>query len=195
MIEWLAAAGLGFLLGAVMGMPIGVVNLTVADAAVANHVRFAIGVGCGGALADATQSTIAFAGIGRLDREWTIVLSIVLSIAIAVYALVSWRRHARPILADDRSSLSRGVLTGLLLTLPNPAVFGVWIAIAAGLWAQPHPFVVGVAVGVGAATWFVLLARYVATRRAHRFARALPRLALLVLVAIAITTAARAGCS
>jgi threonine/homoserine/homoserine lactone efflux protein len=193
-IDWLAAAGLGLGLGAVMGMPIGVVNMTVADAAVANRVRFAIGIGLGGALADAIQSSIAFAGIGHLDRQWTLALSIVLAGAIAIYAVFAWRRHARPP-AADHSSLARGIPTGLLMTLPNPAVLGVWLAIAAALPAQPQPFVVGAGVGIGAAAWFTVVARYVAKRRDHPVARALPRIALVVLVGIAITTAVRAGCS
>jgi threonine/homoserine/homoserine lactone efflux protein len=112
-----------------------------------------------------------------------------------VYALIAWRRRARPIAPDDRSSFARGVPAGLLLTLPNPAVLGVWLAIAAALAPQPHPFVAGAAVGVGAAAWFAVLARYVAKRRDHPLARAVPRIALVVLAAVAITTAARAGCS
>ena len=195
MIDWLAAAGLGLVLGAVTGMPIGVVNAAIVDAAVANRLRFALGVGCGGALADAIHAGVAFAGVGQLDPAWTRAVSFAAAAALCAYAIVAWRARAAPVAAEDHSSFARGAPTGFLLTLPNPAAFGAWLTVAAALWRQPHPLVVGAGVGLGSAAWFALLARFVAVRRDHRIARALPRIAVGVLVAIAITTAARAGCS
>ena len=195
MIAWLAAAGLGLGLGVLTGMSVGVISAAVAQAAIANRVRFGIGVGCGGAIADVVHASAAFAGIGHLDATWTSAMSIIAAVAILGFVAVAWRGRARPVPLEDQSSFVRGLPTGLLLTLPNPAALGAWITVAALLWHQPYPIVVGVSVGVGSAVWFAIFARFVAVRRDHRFVRALPKIALGVLVAFAVTIAVRAGCS
>ena len=50
MTSLLLAAALGLGLGIVTGMPLGVVNVAIVDAAVAGRTRFATGIGVGGAL-------------------------------------------------------------------------------------------------------------------------------------------------
>jgi threonine/homoserine/homoserine lactone efflux protein len=194
-IDWLAAAGLGLLLGVLTGMSVGVISAAVAQAAIANRVRFAIGVGCGGAIADTIHASAAFAGIRHLDATWTSALSIIAAVVILGFVALAWRSRGKPVALEDHSSFARGLPAGLLLTLPNPAALGAWIMVAALLWHQPHPIVVGVAVGAGSSFWFAIFARFVAKRRDHRFVRALPKLALGLLVAFAITTAVRAGYS
>src|SRR5690606_22150843 len=59
-LDAIAAAALGVGLGAVTGMPIGVVNVAIVDAAVRGERRFATGIGIGGALADAGHAALAF---------------------------------------------------------------------------------------------------------------------------------------
>ncbi len=91
----LGAAGLGLGLGAVTGLPLGVVNVAVADAA-STHKRHAIGIGLGGALADSVHALLAFAGVGRLVTErpdLVRILAVVAAIAIVGYAVLAWRRH------------------------------------------------------------------------------------------------------
>jgi threonine/homoserine/homoserine lactone efflux protein len=195
MIDWLAAAGLGLLLGVLTGMSVGVISAAVAQAAIANRVRFGIGIGVGGAVADAIHASAAFAGVRHLDATWTSALSIVAAVVILGFVALAWRTRRMPVAVEDHSSFTRGLPAGLLLTLPNPAALGAWITVAALLWRQPHPIVVGISVGLGSAVWFAIFARFVAKRRDHRFVRALPKIALAILVAFAVTTAVRAGYS
>jgi threonine/homoserine/homoserine lactone efflux protein len=188
------AALVGVGLGAVTGMPIGVVNVAIVDASLRGEVRYAIGIGLGGALADALHSTLAFAGIGHLlstHPSWTSALAIAAASIIIGYAAFG----ARAITARKPRAGS-GIVAGLLLTLPNPAPLAAWAAIAAAIWpgiAVSLAIVVGACVGIGSALWFTLLARWIAKLPRHsRLARALPIVALILFVAIAIAGVARA---
>jgi threonine/homoserine/homoserine lactone efflux protein len=60
------AAALGGVLGVVTGMPIGIVNVAIVEAATRGERRFATGIGIGGALADTVHTTIAFVGVGHV---------------------------------------------------------------------------------------------------------------------------------
>jgi threonine/homoserine/homoserine lactone efflux protein len=201
----MVAAGLGLGLGAVTGMPLGVVNVAIVDAAAAGRRRFATGIGLGGAAADAVHAAIAFAGLGRVVTsrpELVRVLAALAAALIAGYAIAAWR--ARPVHRPlaDASRLSRGVATGALLTLPNPGALAAWVAVAAALvpgatLAEAGALAAGV--GAGSAAWFALLA-HLASRvpPEHRALRIIPRAALIALLGIAayaLTTAARGGCS
>ena len=53
------------MLGVVTGMPLGVVNVAIVDAATQGRTRFAIGIGIGGGLADTVHAAIAFAAVGQ----------------------------------------------------------------------------------------------------------------------------------
>lgn len=193
-----AALGLGVGLGVLTGLPLGVVNVAIVDAAAAGTRRYAIGLGIGGALADTVHSLLAFVGVGRLVTErpdLVRILGIVAAVIITAYALLAWRRHRRPVVvtpaaAVTSSSLGRGIPSGLALTLPNPGALGAWVAIAAALW--PHASLgeaigVGVGVGVGSAAWFTLLAYLVSRlRRDHPVLRYLPIVAIAVFIGVAI---------
>lgn len=63
------AAVLGVVLGVVTGLPIGVVNVAIVEAATRGERRFAIEIGLGGALADAVHAAIAFLGVGRVANH------------------------------------------------------------------------------------------------------------------------------
>ena len=193
MIEVAVAACAGFALGVVTGMPLGVVNVAVADAAAAGRIRFAIGIGIGGALADAVHAALAFVGIGRLVTErpqWTHAMALVAAVVIAAYVVFSLlgRRRPRP-----EAPGPRPVLLGLVLTLPNPGALAAWVAVAAALWptiSVAGALVLAAGVGVGSALWFAVLARWVA--RSPRVAGAVARVGLGLLVAIAAAGIARA---
>jgi threonine/homoserine/homoserine lactone efflux protein len=182
------AAVLGVVLGVVTGMPIGVVNVAIVEAATRGERRFAIQIGLGGALADAVHSAIGFVGVGHIvtaHPQWSRAMAIVAGCVVVGYALLALRQHQ---VAEPRRR-RYGVLTGLLLTLPNPAALGAWIAVAAAVWPAIHvvpALVLAACVGAGSALWFALLARWVAALPAdHRVVRWLPRIAIVLLVAIA----------
>jgi arginine exporter protein ArgO len=199
MIEIAQAAGLGLGLGVVTGMPLGVVNVAIVDAASTGRVRFATGVGIGGALADAVHAAVAAIGVGQLVlatpglERW---LAIGAAALILVYAVVAWRGKREQRAPSDDSSLARGALTGCVLTLPNPGALAAWVAVAAVLWPDAtivEAFVFGTGVGIGSAIWFAALARWVGRVRADHPALAIvPRIALVALVALAGIGVARA---
>jgi threonine/homoserine/homoserine lactone efflux protein len=206
-----AAAGLGLALGAVTGMPLGVINVAIADAAAAGRRRFAIGLGLGGAAADAVHAALAFAGLGRVVTarpELVRGLAIAAAALIAGYAIHAFRvRPAGGPGGDDRSgerraderrsgAAARGAATGALLTLPNPGALSAWVAVAAALWPGAGPAeaaALAAGVGAGSAAWFALLAHLVSrVPRDHRALRIVPRVALLALIGIAVYGVARA---
>ena len=194
MIALLAALGLGLSLGVVTGMPLGVVNVAVADAAAAGARRFAIGLGLGGALADGVHAAIAFLGIGQVITrrpEWTRPLAIASASLILAYVALAMLRRRTPD-AGRRMPASPGVLVGLGLTLPNPGALAAWVAVASVLWpACPLGDALALAAGVaiGSALWFALLAVWIS--RAPRVGRIVGKAALVVLVAIAIAGVVR----
>jgi threonine/homoserine/homoserine lactone efflux protein len=207
----LPAVGLGFGLGAVAGMPVGVINLAIVEAGTAGRRRFAAGLGLGGAAADAIQAALAFAGVGRVvttDPALVRGLAIGAAVAIVAYAVWAWRRrertadpHVGPQRGDDLRRL-RGVATGFVLTLPNPGALGAWVVVAAAVWPDALPLeaaLIAGGVAAGSALWFTTLARWVdRVRRDHparprsRTLELFPRVALIVLVAIAIAGVVRA---
>lgn len=182
------AAALGGVLGVVTGMPIGIVNVAIVEAATRGERRFATGIGIGGALADTVHTTIAFVGVGHVVERhpaWLQGMAVVAAVIVIGYALLALRR---PRIAEVRRR-RRGIVTGLALTLPNPAALGAWIAIAAAVWpsiATVPALVLALGVGLGSAAWFTLLARTIAALPAdHRVTRWVPRIALGLLVALA----------
>ncbi len=187
------------MLGVVTGMPLGVVNVAIVDAASAGHRRFATGLGIGGALADAVHAALAFIGVGQLVTARPALLrglAIAAAIVIVGYAIVSWRRlRATPVRGGTSSTVARGIATGIALTLPNPAALAAWVAVAAALWpAASTAAAITLAIGVvvGSAGWFSGLAVLVSRIRPdHRALRVIPRVALAVFVGIAVVGVVR----
>jgi len=198
-VSIVSAAALGAGLGVVTGMPLGVVNVAIVDAAAAGRRRFAIGVGIGGAVADTIHAALAFVGVGRLVTsrpELVRVLAIAAAVLILGYAVASWRRsRALPRSATDASSMLSGLTTGFALTLPNPGALAAWVAVAASIWPEAtiaEAIVLAVGVGLGSAVWFALLARWVSrVRPDHKALAIIPRIALVVLVVLAVVGVAR----
>lgn len=186
------AFGLGLGLGVVTGMPLGVVNVAIVDAAIAGRVRFAIGVGLGGAVADTAHAALAFIGVGALITtrpELVRWLAVGAAILIVGYVVFAWRRRTTTKVTSDDSSLVRGALTGCALTLPNPGALAAWVAVAAAIWPGAtiaSACVLALGVGIGSAAWFALLARWVSrVRPDHPAIAIVSRVALVVLVVIA----------
>jgi arginine exporter protein ArgO len=203
-VSILAAAGLGLGLGIVTGMPLGVANIAIVDAATSRRPRFAAGLAIGGALADSVHSALAFAGVGRFvtsDPELVRVLACVSAAVIVAYAIYSWRRRAvdprasREVINGDDRGVVRGFMTGVVLTLPNPAALAAWVALAGLVWPDAmiaEGVLLGVGVLVGTAAWFSLLARWTSRiPRDHKAIVIFPRVALVIFVAIAAIGVAR----
>jgi threonine/homoserine/homoserine lactone efflux protein len=178
-------------------MPLGVVNVAIIDATVAGHRRFAIGIGIGGAFADAIHAALAFVGVGQLVTrrpDLLRVLAITAAILIVAYAVVAWRRGKVAAKHVDATS-PRAVLTGFLLTLPNPGALSAWVAVAASVLPAASPaeaITLAAFVGIGSAAWFSLLAVLVSKiPREHRALQLIPKAALVALVGIAIVGVVR----
>jgi threonine/homoserine/homoserine lactone efflux protein len=209
------AAGLGAGLGVATSMSPAVVNVSIVDAAAAGRRWFATGLGLGGAAADVVHAALAFAGVGSVvitDPRMVRGLAIGAAAVILAYAALTWRRRGPGRTGDAASAgasdasgggspvrtgqLGRGAVTGFLLTLPNPAALGAWVAVAAATWpgaAIGEAAVIAGGVGVGSALWFILLARWVSrVRRDHPVLTWIPRIALAALIAIAAIGVVRA---
>jgi threonine/homoserine/homoserine lactone efflux protein len=211
-VELLAAAALGLGLGVVTGLPLGVVNVAIVEAALAGRRGFAIGLGLGGALADGVHAALAFAGTGQLVTAHPAamrVLAVVAAALICGYAVAVWRGRApgtggRHTPHEHGHALGPGhgrvplpaITTGAMLTLPNPGALAAWVAVAAAAWPDAslvEASVLAAGVGTGSAAWFTVLARLAGKLpRDHAVVRVVPRLAVLALVAIAIAGLARA---
>ncbi len=193
------AAALGLGLGIVTGMPLGVVNVAIVDASLTGRVRFATGIGIGGALADIAHAALGFIGVGALlttRPELMRGFAIGACVLIVGYVVMAWRKRAQPRISVDDSSFLRGVLIGCGLTLPNPGALAAWVAVAASLWPDAsvaEACTIAVGVGIGSACWFAWLARWVSrVRLDHPAIPILSRVALVVLVGIAIVGIVRA---
>jgi arginine exporter protein ArgO len=156
-------------------------------------------------------------GAAIADRRLVRGMAIGAAVVILGYAVFAWRRRRGPAHprrehtehtehtertertertecsdaapAGRAGQLGRGAITGLLLTLPNPAALGAWVAVAAAAWPDATPgeaAVIAGGVGAGSAVWFTLLARWVSrVRRDHPVLAWIPRIALAALIAIA----------
>lgn len=145
------AAALGIGLGIVTGLPIGIVNVAIVDAAVRGERRFAGGIGVGGALADTVHACVAFLGVGHVVTThpgWSRAIAIVGAAAIVAFVIASALRR-RAVAVPRRAAT--GIATGLALTLPNPAALAAWIAVAAA-WPAIEP-AAAIALGVGVGIW------------------------------------------
>jgi arginine exporter protein ArgO len=193
------ALALGLGLGIVTGMPLGVVNVAIVEAAAAGRRRFAVGIGLGGALADMVHAGLAFVGVGQLVTarpELMRGLAVGAAVLIGVYAALAWRRRERQVRTVTESRLAPGFATGFALTLPNPGALAAWVAVGAAIWpdatyAEAIAFALGV--GAGSALWFALLARWISRIRPDHPALAIiPRAALLAFLGIAVVGLVRA---
>lgn len=186
------ALGFGIAWGVFTGIPLGVINVAIIEAASGGRRRFAIGLGLGGALADSLHAGLAFVGVGQLviaRPDLVRVLAIAAAVLIVGYVLLTWRRRKPAQIAIDSSPL-HGATTGFLLTGPNPGALAAWVATAAALWPGANldeAIAIALGVGVGSAAWFTVLARFVSRLPPdHKALRIIPRVALVLLVGVAV---------
>ena len=210
----LGAAGLGLGLGVVTSMSPAVINVSIVDAAAAGRRHFATGLGLGGAAADMIHAGIAFAGVGSVviaDPRLVRGLALAAALVIVAYAVTTWRRRRAPQVrvpdghdvhdgsmsgTQTSDPLGRGAATGFALTLLNPAALAAWVAVAAAAWPGAvllEAAVIAGGVGAGSALWFTLLARWISgVRPGHPALAAVPRVSMILLIAIALVGVVRA---
>lgn len=205
--ELAGALGLGLGLGVVTGLPLGVVNVAVVATAGRDGARAGTWLGLGGALADTTHATVAFAGLGPVIAarprlaEALAIASGVLLLIVAAYLARPRRAPASAAAEVDRAGrphrgLLGSVAAGAALTLPNPGALAAWVAVAAAL--GPHrsvaaAVVTALGVGAGSALYFAGLARLAARSARHLVRpRWLDRGAALVIAVVGLVALARA---
>lgn len=168
MLSFLA---IGFAIGVVTCIPIGVANVAVIDAAYRHDLSRAIMVGLGGAIADGIYSCFGIFGVGPLLESYPTVVFVLYGVsgaALFVYGVFIVR--SRPVnLAGDTGAapvrsehhLRDGLVLGLAATLLNPSAVVTWVVIV-GSYAtgidrlQSTAWVIGIV--VGSFVWFVVVA-------------------------------------
>ncbi len=194
-IDLAVAFASGVALGAATGIPLGVVNLSVVEAAARAGRAHATAIGIGGAIADTLHAGLAFAGVAPMFDDHPAALRVMAAVSAAIvvgYAFVVVRGRPRAI----APRATGGVVLGLMLTLPNPAPLAAWIAVAGATLPGAAPAVgiaAAIGVGLGSAAWFALLAHLAARGRSSPLVtRWLPRAVAVVFVAVAIAALVRA---
>jgi arginine exporter protein ArgO len=162
---------IGFVIGLLTCIPIGVANVAVIDAAYRHNLARAIAVGLGGAIADGVYSALGIFGLGPvLERNPIVppILYAVSGVVLIIYGIIILR--APPILpaaAEAQLPVSRnehittGLIVGLLATLLNPSAVVTWVVIV-GSYASGVDTYSGLAwvtgIVVGSFVWFVIVA-------------------------------------
>ena len=169
----------GVIAGAVTGVPIGPVNVAVIDAAYRHTMRRAIGVGLGGAIADAFYAGLGIIGVTPALSEYDAVKSALYAISgivLLVYGFLTVRSQpVTPAVPEDqppttdsqvdmlaKAELARGMKVGVALIVLNPAAMVTWVLIVGSLlpdignnW-EGLSFAIGVF--AGSFGWFALVA-------------------------------------
>lgn len=168
MLSFLA---IGFAIGVVTCIPIGVANVAVIDAAYRHDLARAIMVGLGAAIADSLYASLGIFGVGPFVESYPDVPFILYGVsgaALFVYGVITVRSQPTALAVDpDAPTLSRkhhlrdGFLVGLATTLLNPSAAVTWVVIV-GSYAtgidrlQSTAWVIGILVGTF--VWFVVVA-------------------------------------
>lgn len=163
MLKYFVMGAIG---GALSGVPIGPVNVAVIDTACRHHLKRAIAVALGGALADMGYALLGILWFGPLVKSHPSIPPILYAfsgIALLVYGVITFR--ARPIDTSKVSSDSNadesyfwsGFGLGIALILLNPATLLAWV-IFLGSWMadvdRAGGIAAGLGIGVGSFIWF-----------------------------------------
>ena len=167
----------GVLAGALTGVPIGPVNVAVIDAAYRHTMRRAIGVGLGGAIADAFYAGLGIIGVTPVLAKWPSVppiLYAVSGIVLLVYGFLTARSQpVTPAVPEEPMSASQvdmiakrelmqGAKVGVALIVLNPAAMVTWVVIIGQLLPTIDNNWEGLACAIGVFAgsfgWFALVA-------------------------------------
>ncbi len=167
---------LGVAAGALTGVPIGPVNVAVIDASYRHTMRRAIGVGLGGAIADAFYAGLGIIGVTPALSQYDSVKSglyAVSGIVLLIYGFLTARSQpVTPAVPEDPASaaqtkrankeLVQGMKVGVALIVLNPAAMVTWVLIVGSLipsidnnW---EGLVCAIGVFAGSFGWFALVA-------------------------------------
>jgi threonine/homoserine/homoserine lactone efflux protein len=207
---------IGFLAGALTGVPIGPVNVAVIDASYRHTLRRAIAVGLGGALADCLYSALGVMGVTPFLRTYPHALTIIYAISgivLLVYGFLTARSqpvtptappvHEEHAPSEDsvvfrRRELRQGFTLGVALILLNPAAVVTWVVIMGSVIPDTSTHWDGLAcaigVFVGSWSWFTLVA-YLTQKGKHVLgdkAAWIPRVVGILLMIYAVYLLAKA---
>jgi threonine/homoserine/homoserine lactone efflux protein len=159
----------GTVLGFIGGMPVGPVNAAVIDTGLRKCFRRALAVGVGGAFVDFVYSQLAIAGIGPLMDRFPGLSTALLGVGgviLVIYGLMTVQSppvdredpHAdRPVMTR---ALAAAFLTGVLITVANPAALVTWVLLA-GTFLSEHRGLAGLVAGggifLGTSLWFLII--------------------------------------
>lgn len=198
----------GVLAGALTGVPIGPVNVAVIDAAYRHTMRRAIGVGLGGAIADAFYAGLGIIGVTPVLAKWPSVPPILYAISgvvLLVYGFLTARSQpVTPVVVPDESAtasqnsiiarreLAQGMKVGVALIVLNPAAMVTWVVIIGQLLPTIDNNWEGLACAIGVLVgsfgWFALVA-YLTHKGKHVLgdkAAWIPRLVGIALMGYAV---------
>ena len=167
----------GVLAGALTGVPIGPVNVAVIDAAYRHTMRRAIGVGLGGAVADAFYAGLGIIGVTPVLQKWPSVppiLYAVSGIVLLVYGFLTARSQpVTPAVSEEpispsqleiiaKRELMQGAKVGVALIVLNPAAMVTWVVIIGQILPTIDNNWEGLACAIGVLVgsfgWFALVA-------------------------------------
>jgi threonine/homoserine/homoserine lactone efflux protein len=165
----------GVMLGFVGAIPVGPVNATVIDTAIRKCVRRAFCIGLGGAFVDFLYSQIAALGLlSVLARAPSLRSAFLLAggVILVVFGAITVSRPPVPAVLPDGPPAPggrfRAFLTGVAITVMNPANFLSWFLLAGTVLAgldHFECFIAGLGIFAGTAVWFVLLTQLAAMGR------------------------------
>ena len=157
---------LGLAVGYVAAIPIGPVNALVIDTSLRGRFGRAVAIGLGGAFADMVYSQIAASGVAPFVRSQPTLAEVfygIGGIVLIVFGIVTARRarvELEEIVVPTRTctrDLGGAFLTGILVTVANPAAFLSWVMLAGFLSGLDRmgAIVAGFGIFVGTGLWFL----------------------------------------
>jgi threonine/homoserine/homoserine lactone efflux protein len=165
----------GVMLGFVGAIPVGPVNAAVIDTAIRKCVRRAFCIGLGGAFVDFLYSQIAALGLlSVLARAPSLRSAFLLAggVILVVFGVINVTRPPIPVALPDappaRGGRFRSFLTGVAITVMNPANFLSWFLLAGTVLAgldHFECFIAGLGIFAGTAVWFMLITQLAAMGR------------------------------
>jgi len=152
--------------GAITGVPIGPVNIAVIDTAYRHHLRRAIAVALGGALADMVYALLGILWFGPLVKTRPNIPPIMYAfsgVALIIYGILILRsRPAGPRTQDAADEKQKyfwsGLALGFALIILNPSTLLAWVVFFGTWMADVGRWNGIVGIGVGSLIWFSFVA-------------------------------------